>query len=428
MIAYLALLFAATTQAAAPRVLTLDEALASARAHQPQVRQAAAATAAALARADESLAPLLPQISGNAGYQRGTINYTNTANGQSTAGGPESWSTSGNYTFGLSASQLLYDFGQARGRWRASKATAEAQRDSERTTLDQVLFAVRSAFFQARAAKELVRVADETLANQNKHLEQVQGFVDVGTQPEIALAQSKTNVANAQVQLINAENGYETAKAVLNQAMGVEESTEYDVADESPAPLDGEDGTLDSLVDEAVKARPELAALAGQILAQELTLRSIKGSYGPTLGASTGLSDVGPNIPGLTWNWSAALTLTIPIFKGGLTDAQVRESEAGLASLRAQYDLEHQQVRLDVDQARLAVRAAKAAVEASAQALVNAGDLLRLAEGRYEAGVGSIIELGDAQVAATSAGQQKVQSDYSLAEARAGLLRALGRP
>ena len=210
--------------------------------------------------------------------------------------------------------------------------------------------------------------------------------------------------------------------------MGVEESTEYDVADESPAPLDGEDGTLDSLVDEAVKARPELAALAGQILAQELTLRSIKGSYGPTLGASTGLSDVGSNIPGLTWNWSAALTLTIPIFKGGLTDAQVRESEAGLASLRAQYDLEHQQVRLDVDQARLAVRAAKAAVEASAQALVNAGDLLRLAEGRYEAGVGSIIELGDAQVAATSAGQQKVQSDYSLAEARAGLLRALGRP
>jgi outer membrane protein len=418
MIAYFALLLAATTPAAAPRVLTLDEALASARAHQPQVRQAAAATEAALARADESLAPMLPQISGNAGYQWGTLNIR---------GGAESWNTSGDLTLRLSANQLLYDFGQTRGRWRASKAIAEAQRDSEHTTLDQVLFTVRSAFFQARAAKELVRVADETLSNQNKHLEQVQGFVDVGTQPEIAMAQSKTNVANAQVALINAQNGYETARAVLNQAMGVEESTAYDVADESPAPLDGEDGPLKGLVDEAVKARPELAALAGQILAQELSLRAIKGAYGPTLDASTGLSDVGTSIPGLTWNWSAALTLTIPIFNGGLTDAQVRESKAGLASLRAQYDLEHQQVRLDVDRARLAVRAAKAAVEASAQALLNAGDLLRLAEGRYEAGVGSIIELGDAQVAATSAGQQKVQSDYSLAEARAGLLRALGR-
>ena len=185
---------------------------------------------------------------------------------------------------------------------------------------------------------------------------------------------------------------------------------------------------MEALVDEAVKARPELAALAGQVLAQELTLRAIKGAYGPTLDASTGLSDVGPNIPGLTWNWSAALTLTVPIFKGGLTDAQVREAEANLTSLRAQYDLEHQQVRLDVDQARLAVRAAKATVSASAQALVNAADQLRLAEGRYEAGVGSIIELGDAQVAATSAGQQQVQSEYSLAQARAGLLRALGRP
>ena len=81
-----------------------------------------------------------------------------------------------------------------------------------------------------------------------------------------------------------------------------------------------------------------------------------------------------------------------------------------------------------MEQARLAVRAAKATVAASAQALVNAGEQLRLAEGRYETGVGSIIELGDAQVAYTSAGQQQVQSDYNLAQARAGLLHALGRP
>ena len=55
-----------------PRILTLDEALATARAQQPQVRQAAAATQAALARVDESLAPLLPQVRGSANYQRGT--------------------------------------------------------------------------------------------------------------------------------------------------------------------------------------------------------------------------------------------------------------------------------------------------------------------------------------------------------------------
>jgi len=59
---------------------------------------------------------------------------------------------------------------------------------------------------------------------------------------------------------------------------------------------------------------------------------------------------------------------------------------------------------------------------------VNAREQLRLAEGRYQSGVGSIIELGDAQIAATSAAAQVVQADFNLATARAQLLTALGRP
>jgi outer membrane protein len=90
-------------------------------------------------------------------------------------------------------------------------------------------------------------------------------------------------------------------------------------------------------------------------------------------------------------------------------------------------DLVRQQVRLEVEQARLAVRAAKEALVASGEALANGSEQLRLAEGRYETGIGSIIELSDAQVAMTSAGYQKVQAEYVLAQARAGLIKALGR-
>ena len=87
-----------------------------------------------------------------------------------------------------------------------------------------------------------------------------------------------------------------------------------------------------------------------------------------------------------------------------------------------------QSVRLDVDQARLAVRASKAALAASGDAVTNARERLKLAEGRYQAGVGNAIELGDSQVALTSALAQQVQADQKLAAARAQLLRALGRP
>ncbi len=425
------LLLATSAQAVPPRTLTLDQALQTARAQQPQLRLAAANTQASLARADEALAPLLPQVGGTADYQRSTANFAarpgSVPSQFSGAGGGSSWNTFNYFNLGLSASQLIYDFGQSRSRWRSAQVSAAAQGDTERSALQQVLLGVRTAYFQARAAKGLVKVAGDTLANQEKHLEQTEGFVEAGTQAEIALAQSRTDVANAKVQLINAQNGYETAKAQLNNAMGVEGPTDYDVTDETQPPVQGEDGTTDTLLSEALQSRPELAALNNEVRAQELTLQAVRASLGPSVNLSTGFTDAGGQFSNLTWNWNAAVGVTVPIFQGGITRAQIRESEANLTSAKAQLDTERQAVRLEIEQARLAVRAAKAALSAAGDALVNAQEQLRLAEGRYETGVGSIIELGDSQVALTSAGQQKVQAEYNLAQARAQLVKALGR-
>ena len=421
----------AAAPAPASRVLTLEEAIQTARSRHPQIRQATAVSAAASARVDEALAPLLPQVTGSGNYQRTTANYTSRPgslpSSLSGSSGTESLDSFNYFSFGLNASVLLYDFGQTRSRWHSSQASLASQEESERTTLSQVLFTARTAYFQARAARGLVDVAKQTLANQKKHLEQTEGFVEVGTQAPIALAQSRTAVANARVQLITAENGYDTAKAQLNQATGVDGPADYDVAD-APAPaIEGEEGTTNALLGEAVKARPELSVFARQIDAQLLTIRSFQGAYGPSLGASTGLAEAGVSMSQLTWNWNALLSVSVPIFLGGLTRGQVNEAKANLESIRAQAEIERQQIRFEVEQARLAVRAAKETIVAAEEALVNAREQLRLAEGRYETGVGSILELSDAQVALTSAGQQGVQAEYTMAQARAQLLKALGR-
>jgi outer membrane protein len=107
---------------------------------------------------------------------------------------------------------------------------------------------------------------------------------------------------------------------------------------------------------------------------------------------------------------------------------QVEESDSIVSSLEAQRDSLRQQVLLEVEQARLAVRAAKAALRAAGDALENASTRLKLAEGRYGMGLGSIIELDDAQVTLNHTAAQRVQAQYNLAIARAQLLRALGRP
>jgi outer membrane protein len=429
---------------AGTKVLTLSEALQTAQRDQPTLHQARANTEAAKARVGEARAPLLPQLTGNGSYTRATNNtFQNslpcsqaTFGGSGTTGGttpttfgPPSWSQCDKLNLSLTVSQTLWDASGQLARWRQNAAFAEGVAETERATRLTVSLNVRTFYFAARANKALVAVARDTLANQQKHLDQVTGFVKVGTQPEIALAQQRTAVANARVQLINAENNYEVAKAQLNQAIGLERDTDYDVQDESTPPIQGEDSSTDPLLAEALKARPDYLSLEKQVDAQRLAIWAAKSAYGPNLSASSTLNDQGSiDAPAsLAWNWSFNLTLNWQLFSGGLTWYTVKEQKANLDSIEAQRDLVRQNVRLGVEQARLAVRAAKAALGAADEAEANARDQLRLAEGRYQAGVGSIIELGDAQVASTTAAAQKVQADYNVSTARAQLLNALGR-
>jgi outer membrane protein len=423
--------------AAQKRVVTLAQAERAALEQQPQMRVARAATDLAQGQADQARAPLLPQVTGTAGYTRETGNFALrpgvASNPLSPAGGSLFSNSYDLWSFGLTGTQLIYDFGQTSQKYKAADLSVEAQRYSEQATRLQVLLNVRTAYFNARAMKELVAVAQETLDDQNKHLLQVQGQVTVGTQPPIALAQQKAACANAVVQLIQADNNYETSKAQLNQAAGIVGGTEYDVGDEQvPAPED-EDQPLDALAAKAIAARPELATFEKQRESQEATLSAVKGSYGPTLSASAGLTDTGENLTaaqaagGLVPNWNAGLLLNWPLYQGGLTVAQVHQAQAGLDSIDAQRAVEVLAVRLQVDTARLTVKAAKATIGASQDALDSSREQLRLAEQRFSTGVGNIIELNDAQVAYTTAAAQVVQARFALASARAQLLAALGR-
>jgi outer membrane protein len=414
---------------AAARILSLDEAVESARERQPQLRQARAATEAAAARQTQAFSSMLPQVSATASYLRTTTNAVSRPGAPSTQGqNTGSFSTSPSISDNVTASVLLFDFMATPNRYRAAGALAESARDSEQATSLQVDFNVRSAYFTARADKSLVRVAEDTLANLQRHLEQTEGFVEAGTHPEIDVVQARTDTANARVQLINAQNTYEQAKVALNAAMGVIGPTDYDVADQSLTPVaDEDDPNGDQLYAEATEVRPEVASLEQQVRANQLTVSAIRGQYAPAISATAGFVQGGQSLDNLGWNASFGLSLNWQIFQGGLTNASVREAQANVANIVAQLDLLRQQIRTDVDSARFAVRAAKASISATQEALTNSKVRLDLAEQRYAVGVGSAIELGDAQVAVTQAAAQAIQADGQLASARAQLLRALGR-
>jgi outer membrane protein len=411
-------------------VLSLDQAVKRAEQHHPQLRQARGATATAAAQADLARAPLLPQLVGNGSYQRTTANFVlkpGSVPPQIASSSTATFDTYNFFNLSATASLLLFDTGATLNGYRAQRALADAQEATERLTRDDVVLGARTAYFNAWATRALVDVARETLTNQERHLAQIQGYVKTGTRPAIDLAQVRADYATAEVQLINAQNNYEIAKAQLAQAMGDDGPARFEIGNDALPPVADEDGPGERLLDEALRARPDFAALERQLRAQELLLSQARGGYGPQLVVSSTASAAGVEVSDLTPNWNVLVTLTWPLFSGLGTRAQVQQADATLSTLVARRDGLRQQASVEVETARLRVRAAKAAGVAAKDALANARERFKLAEGRYRAGIGSVIELGDAQVGLTNASAQLVQAEYGLSTARALLLRALGR-
>jgi outer membrane protein len=425
------LLFATGTRAdSAPKnaVVTLEQALATARAGHPQLRQAEAATELARGKTEVARAPLLPQLAATAAYQRTTANTVFRPGFSQPATLPDLKGDTYNfYNFGVSAAQLLLDLGGSVDTFLAARNSEKAQAISQRTTDLAVDYGVRKAFFAARAAKATLVVAVDALRNQERHLDQVQSFVEVGTRPEIDLAQVRADVASARMQWIDADSAYASARAALNQAMGIVGPIDFDVPDDTLSALPDEEARVEDLYAKALAGRPDLRALGLSVDAQTHLVRASKALLGPQVLATGALTDAGKGLGQLRWNWNVGIALNWNLLQGGQRLGVLRQAKAGLEALRAQGELLRQGVMSQLQQAVLTVQAGRASLLASADLVKNARIRLGLAEGRYEAGVGNIIELGDAQVALTRAENQRVQAEFVLALARAQLLSALGR-
>jgi outer membrane protein len=327
---------------------------------------------------------------------------------------------------GATGSQLIYDFNVTADRWRSAAANRDAAEANEQSAAQQALLNVRKAYFAARGQRDLVRVAEEAVTNQQKHLDQIIALVGAGMRSQIDLATQRTALANSRVAAVNAENAYLTDLALLDQAMGLPSESAFELTDTEMPAVPGEDGEERSLIESAVKARPEVVNADQQVRGQDLLVSSYRGSFLPAFSAVGGASDVGSGTTTGSANWYLGLQASWSILQGGLTRGQLHEAKGTLSALTAQADGVRLQVSVDVVQGRLAVRGAKSTIGGAEEALTNAREQLRLAEGRYETGQGSIIELADAQVAYTTAEAQEVSARYSLASARAQLVTALG--
>jgi outer membrane protein len=431
----LAGMLSVTPALAQGRVLSLEEALQSARVDQPQLRAAQAQARQVAARVGEARAVYLPRVDAQAQYQRATPNFllspmmvhTPLTKGYQAQNELGLGDTVDYYTFGLMASQLIYDFGKASGGIAQVEASEQASQADERAIAQTTATNVRVAYYGVLAAQQLVAVGEETVRNQQKHAEQVRRFVDAGQRTRFDLSSVELNSANAQIGLVRARNVLGLAKIRLKTAIGLDSAADFTVVEPNPAESTVEHRPAGELLAEAEQHRPELVRAKAQLRTQQAGGKAARAGYLPSISALGGVSAAKVEGFGAGYNWFVGIGLNWNLFNGMYTTKQIAEARAGEDLAAAQRENVRQAVVADVEEQRLAIDDAQARGELAERTVATATDRLAQAEHRYETGAGAVLELDDAQIMLTNAKAQSVQARYDLAIARARLARAMGQ-
>jgi outer membrane protein len=403
---------------------TLRDCIDLALKNQPAIRAAQWNVNAGYGRETQAASPYLPQVSASTGYSESR-----------SLGGAFGESTTKSYTTTLSVNQVLYDFGKTGNALDAARwGTRSSQQDLARIVQEAVLN-VKQAYFALLQAKKLVLVEQKTVEQTESHLRQAQAFFRAGSKPRYDVTRAEVDVNNARLGLINANSSVRIRTIALNNAMGADPGQAIEIDDAFPPPR--EMPSLEKTLDDALKKRPELSKADADIETARARVRAEEANYLPTLSASgaynwaSGTQDLGsfngvPLQGDVQNSWNAGVTLSVPLYQGGLTKGRVSEARANLMALEMQRDSLKQSIGLEVNQSYADMDSARLRIEVMESSLQKARENLELAQGRYEAGIGPYIEVTDAQLSAVQAETDYVQAQYDYQLSVARLMKAMG--
>ncbi len=400
---------AALGQESPPPVLTLQEAESVARKNHPAIRaanQRVRVQEAVLKRAE---AAYYPTAGVRGSYEnRPTVEGPNAEENLFSTTGQVNW--------------LVSDFGRREGTVRREQETLEARRFSERTSVEDIVLNVRRAFFDYLRAEALVRVEQDTVKDRETLVRQARGFFDVGTRPKIDVARAEASLFAAQAGLIGAQNGVRIAWARLKSAMGVTRFAERQVASE--VNVQAPTLSLDEAVKTALESRGEIMEVQSRLKAQQEAIDVVKLGRMPRVRVDGQYGRRWHNDENVV---NSSLTLEFPLFAGLTLKPEIERAVSDYAVVRAQLEELRQRIALEVEESFLNLVEAGERIKANEAQTRSAKENLDLANGRYQVGVGSIIEITEAQVINTRAQTDYIRSIYDHKVAEARLARAMGR-
>ncbi|MCA9791916.1 MAG: TolC family protein [Candidatus Eremiobacteraeota bacterium] len=396
--------------------LSLHEAVVTALANHPDLRVADSSVRAQQARLRGSTANWYPSFSATAGVRRSGA--SGQVGGQNIIRSGEQTS----YSYGFAARQQLLDFGKTHHQVRSAELELLAARADLEDSAQTLALKVVESYFQALREAQSVEINQANLDNARVQLEQAQGFLEAGTRAKIEVTRAEADLANARVGLIQARNAHQKALVALGSAMGLAGPPERELVNQSlPSP-----DWQRAVVDRALAERPDLVAADARVMAGRSSVSAAAADYRPVLATSGGYNWNDDRFPPNQTSWNLGVTLEVPILNEPTLSAAVQLAEASLAAARGRRDSLELQIRQQVAEEQLNLEESRQRSEAAETARLAAEESFRLASERYRVGVGSSIEVSQAQRALVEARAQEVQARFDVQLALGRLYRAVG--
>lgn len=428
--------------------MTLADALAYARAHEPAIRIALAQVATAQANAGVPRAAWEPTFAASAELFAATANNT-TASYLATddmaiprIGGTTSVSQSGatwtpyaSSFVGASALQEVFDFGRIAAKAAVADAAVEVAKHTADAERLDVELGVEEAYYGVHAAKGVLKVSEDAYERGKTHRDLAKASVQSGLRSPIELTRAEATLAQYDVGMIRAKGGVAIAQSVLAACIGAPDMA-VDVSGSAPVPAD-----LPSLADAirfAAAKDPLLQEAVARLSAQERNTTAIGVALRPNLVATATISgragghaasETGkvpdgsgflPDVP----NWDVGVVLSWTVFDG-VTVAARDASRVAEGARKEEVALYQEREVAAVTQGYVRVSVARDAVPALEDAVRGAIANYAQADARFRAGLGNAVELADAEELRTRAEVQLALGSFDVARARAVFGRAI---
>ncbi len=325
----------------------------------------------------------------------------------------------------ISGNMLLFDFGKTKAIADMAKRTHEASEFQLQNSINNVIFTVKQAYYNLLFAQQQVKVYEDTVADYTLHLEQAKAYYDIGTKAKIDVLTAEHNLGKAKLGLLQANNTLRIAYVQLSNAMGTPEVSDYDVKDNLKMKAYNID--VDNAVKTAYETSPQLLAAKKKADASGLLVRASVRAFTPNISGFGGYTRGGKRVD-TDYGYQVGAQITYSNVNLMLLKKQVDEAKASHKKDVADYENAKQSIYFETKQAYLNLTNAQESIVVAKLSMDQAKEQYDQASGRYKVGLGTAIELKDAETTYRNAQLEYYSNLLNYHVSAANLEKVMGTP